>query len=249
MALLDHKEIAIDWLNKFSSARSVDNLFHQDAYWRDILACSWDFRTFHGLQSIATFHADCVLPANLHSFRLTNADLLQLYPDITWIQGLFDFSIGDFASGAGVFRLGAVTASQSGGSEPVWKAHFVFTDLEAFTDHPEATGPNRYSLSNHGNWLGPDRRNELAFRETDPYVLVIGGGQNGIELAARLKFLNVPVLIVERHARIGDQWRKRYQCLCTNDPVCESHRICFAGVPDITPGCDHLAYMPYVQVS
>jgi len=221
MALLDHKEIAIDWLNKFSSARSVDNLFHQDAYWRDILACSWDFHTFHGLQSIVTFHTDRVLPANLHSFRLTNADLLQPYPDITWIQGLFDFSIGDFASGAGVFRLGADIASQTTGTEPVWKAHFVFTDLEAFTNHPEATGPNRYSLPNHGDWLGPDRRNELAFRDTDPYVLVIGGGQNGIELAARLKFLNVPALIVEKHAKIGDQWRKRYQCLCTNDPVCE----------------------------
>ncbi len=42
---------------------------------------------------------------------------------------------------------------------------------------------------------------------TQPYVLVIGGGQGGIALGARLRQLGVPSLVIDSHARPGDQWR------------------------------------------
>ncbi|KAF9648723.1 hypothetical protein BDM02DRAFT_3081292, partial [Thelephora ganbajun] len=54
---------------------------------------------------------------------------------------------------------------------------------------------------------------------TDPCVVVIGGGQNGIESAAKPKFLNAPVLIVEKHVKISDQRRKGYHRSYANDPV------------------------------
>eukprot|EP00966_Prymnesium_polylepis_P294741 6806360-Prymnesium_polylepis.2 len=38
----------------------------------------------------------------------------------------------------------------------------------------------------------------------DPYVLIIGGGQAGLSLGARLKLLGIPYVIVERHSRVGD---------------------------------------------
>jgi putative flavoprotein involved in K+ transport len=58
---------------------------------------------------------------------------------------------------------------------------------------------------------------------TVPYVLIVGGGQGGIALAARLKRLNVPAIVVEKNARAGDSWRRRYKALCLHDPVWYDH--------------------------
>jgi putative flavoprotein involved in K+ transport len=54
-------------------------------------------------------------------------------------------------------------------------------------------------------------------------VVIIGGGQGGIALGARLKRLNVPTIIVEKNERPGDSWRKRYKSLCLHDPVWYDH--------------------------
>ena len=64
---------------------------------------------------------------------------------------------------------------------------------------------------------------EIKFEDAKPYVLIVGGGQSGLDLRARLKFLDVPTLIVEKFPRVGDQWRNRYQALCLHDPVCKSY--------------------------
>ena len=52
---------------------------------------------------------------------------------------------------------------------------------------------------------------------------IIGGGQGGIALGARLRQLGVPTIIVERNERPGDSWRKRYKSLCLHDPVWYDH--------------------------
>ena len=69
---------------------------------------------------------------------------------------------------------------------------------------------------------------ELGY-ETQPYVVIVGGGQGGIALGARLRQLGVPTIIVERNERPGDSWRKRYKSLCLHDPV----------------WYDHLPYLPF----
>ncbi|KPV49565.1 FAD-dependent oxidoreductase, partial [Kouleothrix aurantiaca] len=62
-----------------------------------------------------------------------------------------------------------------------------------------------------------------------PYAVIIGGGQGGIGLGARLKRLGVPTIIIEKNDRPGDSWRKRYSSLCLHDPV----------------WYDHLPYLPF----
>lgn len=52
---------------------------------------------------------------------------------------------------------------------------------------------------------------------------MIGGGQGGIGLGARLRQLGVPTIIVEKNERAGDSWRKRYKSLCLHDPVWYDH--------------------------
>ena len=58
---------------------------------------------------------------------------------------------------------------------------------------------------------------------TQPYVVIVGGGQGGIALGARLRQLGVPTIIVDRNPRPGDAWRKRYKSLCLHDPVWYDH--------------------------
>ena len=63
---------------------------------------------------------------------------------------------------------------------------------------------------------------ELGY-ETSPMCVIIGGGQGGIALGARLRQLGVPTIIVERNDRPGDRWRNRYKSLCLHDPVWYDH--------------------------
>ncbi len=108
------------------------------------------------------------------------------------------------------------------------------TELKGFE---EPSGARRDKGAEHG--VRPDRKSwperkqqaeaELGY-ERQPYC-VVGGGQGGIGLAARLKRLNVPTIIVDKHERPGDAWRKRYKSLYLHDPV----------------WYDHLPYLPFAD--
>jgi len=102
----------------------------------------------------------------------------------------------------------------------VWKAYTVHTNLQSLTEYPEKVGALRNPLPNHGKWAD-QRQKETGFEGVESYV-VVGAGQSGMDLGARLKFLDIPTFIVEENTRVGDQWRNRYQALCLHVPVCES---------------------------
>ncbi|GFF55022.1 hypothetical protein IFM58399_09972 [Aspergillus lentulus] len=57
-----------------------------------------------------------------------------------------------------------------------------------------------------------------AINSVDPEVLIIGGGQNGLAMAARLKVLGMENLIIERSEEVGDIWKKRYEYLSLHFP-------------------------------
>ncbi|KAJ7094555.1 hypothetical protein B0H15DRAFT_127960 [Mycena belliarum] len=224
---LDPKEIAVEWFKLFSAYAEAGNvegtasLFVEGAYWRDILSLSWDFRTFQG-PTLHKFLTDRLSAAQMSAFQLKE-DYLQLkrpYPDIAWIEATFNFetSVG---LASGVFRL----VPLKGGD---WKAHCMLTNLEDLKGFPEKIGPLRDSAPNHGKWEEARRRSS-AFEDSDPTVLIVGGGQSGLELAARLRCLEISTLVVEKNPRIGDNWRNRYEALCLHDPV----------------WYDHLPYLPF----
>jgi hypothetical protein len=224
---LNATEIAREWFSRFAplvqsgDAAEIANLLVSDSFWRDVLAITWDFRTFRGPASIKEFLDHRLKIANLTNFNLEDATVVQLPPAIGWIQGIFSFEVGGFGLGSGVFRL--IPAPDGG-----WKAYTVYTSLTGLKEHPEKLGKLRNPLPNHGKWL-EEREHEVEFADSEPYVVVVGGGQAGLIVAARLKHLDVPTLVLERHDRVGDTWRKRYESLCLHDPVCEQtsdlHRV------------------------
>ena len=110
------------------------------------------------------------------------------------------------------------------------KAFTLLTALRELKGYEEPSGPSRPLGAEHG--INPDRQTWLERRRresaglgysTQPEALIIGGGQGGIALGARLRQLDVPTIIIDRHPNPGDQWRRRYKPLCLDDPVWYDH--------------------------
>ncbi|PFH47514.1 hypothetical protein AMATHDRAFT_67595 [Amanita thiersii Skay4041] len=220
---VDAEKVVTRWLDKFSEALSsnkveiISELFLEDSWWRDLLSLTWDFRAFRGVPAIKTFLRDRIGSTHPRSFKARKEFLGLQRPadDLAWISSFFDFET-DVGIGSGIVRL-VPTAN-----EREWKAHAIFTNLEDLKGFPEKIGPLRNPLPNHGSWE-EERKLEAEFKDADPIALVVGGGQSGLAIGARLKLLNVPTLIVEKNARAGDGWRNRYEALCLHDPVWSDH--------------------------
>lgn len=230
----DLDALAGAWLDQWQvvlrdgAHEAIADLFHADAWWRDLLAFTWDLRTAHGHEELAARVADApaVAPgvASLSFSPLGPATLVEAGAE-PWVQAMFEFRTPT-ARGRGVLRL-----VQRDGA---WKAWTLLTAMEALVDHEELTGPRRPLGGAQGTdrmargWSEARRRQE-EFLDGEPAVLVVGAGHGGLGLAARLGCLGVPTLVVDRNERIGDGWRHRYDSLVLHDPV----------------WYDHLPYLPF----
>lgn len=242
---LDANAVGLGWLSAFALAASIGdadavlallvtssfamNIFQPagadeptnpadvPVYWRDLLALTWDFRTFEGSAKIGTFIGARLAHAGVSNVKsVAPPELQRPFPDIAWIQVIFTFetTVG-FCSG--VARL--VPLAEANGT--AWKAHCVFTTLDGLKGFPEKIGPLRSHEANHGKWEAA-RAKEVLFENADPTVLIVGGGHSGLDVAVHLKALGVTNLVIEKNPRIGDNWRVRYEALCLHDTVCKS---------------------------
>lgn len=220
---VDANQVAQAWVTAFGqavSARDLDailGLLHEEPWWRDLWALTWDLRTFRGKDKIRQFLSDRLSVSELGDISLHKAEFVQRLEDMAWIVVQFDFAT-KVATGRGLAYL----VPQKDGQ---WRAIIVSTNLEDLKGFPERIGALRNPEPNHGKWAD-QRKREQEFADGDPDVLIIGGGQSGLDIAARLKNLGVSNLIIEKQPRIGNQWRYRYEALCLHDPVCESHHRC-----------------------
>ncbi|KAJ7347250.1 hypothetical protein DFH08DRAFT_867664 [Mycena albidolilacea] len=225
---LDVPKVATTWMESFASfveagdAAGTVGLFIEESHWRDMLALTWDFRTFHGAPDIHKFLSDRLATFKITNVRIKDGSsmLLRPYPDVAWISLMFDFET-QIGLASGVVRL---VPEANGG----WKAHCIYTNLEDLKGFPEQIGALRNPAPNHGKWA-QERQQAISFENENPVVIIIGGGHSGLDTAARLKCLGVRALVIEKNARIGDNWRNRYEALCLHDPV----------------WYDHLPYLPF----
>ncbi|KAF8721145.1 hypothetical protein AX14_010621, partial [Amanita brunnescens Koide BX004] len=219
---VDVQHVAALWLKAFAEAiesntpERLQSLFVEDSWWRDMLALTWDFRTFRGLSTITTFLRDRIGITRPKAFKLRpeHVSLERPGEDLAWIRVVFDFEteVGI------VFGLLQLVPTSNG----EWKGHSVYTNLDELKGFPEKTGALRNPHPNHGHWE-EDRKREREFEDLDPTVIVIGAGHSGLAIAARLKCCEIPTLVVERNERIGDNWRNRYRALCLHDIVYHDH--------------------------
>ncbi|CAN0495259.1 unnamed protein product, partial [Laminaria digitata] len=229
---------AESWLTEFGAAladrdgAALAALLHPDSHWRDLLALTWHISTVSGPESISKKLISRAAERMPRSFRV-NYDAVP--PRMVMrggkddiLETVFRFTT-DIGECSGVFRL--IPDEDDGGRLKLWT---IMTALDRMTGFEETTGTARpsgeaYSRDFSGpNWL--DRRNiAMAYDDRDPEVLVVGGGQAGLSIAARLTQLGVDTLIVDKEERVGDNWRKRYHALVLHNQV----------------HVNHLPYMPF----
>ncbi len=216
---------AADWLSQLSAALDrkdwpgAAGLFCEECYWRDLVAFTWNIKTLEGHDEIQEMLAATASNVRPSHWQITGEATLENGAICAWIS--FETAV---ARGKGYLRL------KDG---KCWTLLTTMTELKGFE---ECCGPTRPFGTQHGvfkdrkTWLEKKTQEaeELGY-STQPYCVIIGGGQGGIALAARLKRLNVPTLIIEKNERPGDSWRKRYKSLCLHDPV----------------WYDHLPYLPF----
>jgi cation diffusion facilitator CzcD-associated flavoprotein CzcO len=228
----DDSSVAADtWLAQFeealakSDATLLRQLFHPDSYWRDVLALSWNIQTLNGrdaiLKSLPPL-ARSMAPSGFAVAPGRAAPRKVMRAGTNAIEAIFNFetSVG---RGNGVLRL--IPDENDGNRLKAWTLLTELVELKGFEEQLGVTRPrgNAYSRDFRGpNWLDL-RKASAEYADRDPTVLVIGGGQSGLSIAARLKQLNVDTLIVDREQRIGDNWRKRYHALTLHNQVQVNH--------------------------
>jgi putative flavoprotein involved in K+ transport len=219
------------WLAEFEQALATPDqarlrvLFHGDSYWRDLLALTWDIGTVGGAEAIASAlkaHAAEASPARFEIDPDRTPPRNVKRAGTAAIEAFFRFETA-IGRGDGVLRL---TPDGSDGRRP--KAWTLLTALDEMRDFPERVGRARptgqsYSRDFHGpNWLD-QRKAAAAYTDRDPTVLVVGGGQAGLSIAARLTQLQVDTLVVDRWPRVGDNWRQRYHALTLHNQMHVNH--------------------------
>jgi len=213
------------WLADFEAAvavRDIDRVtqkFATDSYWRDLVAFTWNIKTVEGRDGVADMLAARLAGTDPSGFRTREAPTEDGGVTSAFIE--FETAVG---RGVGHLRLKG---------DQAWT---LLTALQELKGHEERKGSTRVPGAVHGSdpdprsWAEKRAEEEASLgRTVQPYVVVVGGGQGGIALGARLRQLNVPALVLDKHERPGDQWRKRYKSLCLHDPV----------------WYDHLPYLPF----
>ncbi|HEX9397816.1 MAG TPA: NAD(P)/FAD-dependent oxidoreductase [Burkholderiales bacterium] len=206
-------EMANRWLAGFEQALGehdaarLETLFHPDSHWRDVLALTWSIRTLNGradvLKELISIE-ERIHPTGFRTDPQRTAPRRVTRAGTPAIEAIFQFETAE-GRGNGVLRLLAEE------NKPP-RAWTLLTALDEIKGFEEQRGKS--FAANAGK---------------DPLVLVVGGGQAGLSIAAHLKQLQVDALIVDRWGRIGDNWRKRYQALTLHN---QKH-------------VNHLPYLPF----
>ncbi len=216
------RTVVTEWLANFENALAAGNvdeavgLFLDDSYWRDLIAFTWNIVTVEGHEGVRDMLGQTL--DRVQPTRFAVADELGQPGEgggvtETWIK--FETSVG---RGIGHLRL------KDG------KAWTLLTTLKELKGHEESLSDRRPKGAEHGakpnrqTWLDQRRHEaEDLGRVTQPYTVIVGGGQGGIALGARLRQLGAPTIVIDRNPRPGDAWRNRYKSLCLHDPVWYDH--------------------------
>jgi len=190
-------------------------LFAEECYWRDLVAFTWNIKTVEGRDQVRDMLDAQLAFAKPSNWRVAAGE------EATETDGVLESWISfETATGRG---YGLVRIKNG----LIWT---LLTALAELKGHEEKSGFTRPLGAKHGQNVGAktwkeEREHEertLGY-EYQPYVVIIGGGQGGIALGARLRQLGVPTIILEKNDRPGDSWRKRYKSLCLHDPVWYDH--------------------------
>lgn len=221
LGAFDHTLARADW-------DGAAALFQQGGHWRDVVACSWTIESASGRAALAALlarHAPATRPRHWQLAAGRTAPRMVTRAGVEVLEALVQFTTAQ-GVGSGVLRL------VREGEE--WRGFTLSTTLEHLHGHPEPDPARHATVDDYqrdfggANWRDK-RERARRYEDRDPAVLVVGGGQAGLSIAARLRAQGVDTLIIDREQRIGDNWRRRYHALTLHNEV----------------HVNHLPYMPF----
>ncbi len=194
---------------------AVKGMFVEDCYWRDLVTFTWNLKTMEGPDEVGAMLEKQLAGTKPSNWKVAEGEEPTEEDGIVtaWIQ--FETAV---ARGFGMVRL------RDG---KIWT---LLTTMAELKGHEEPKGHARPMGAKHGagknreTWKEEREKEEAELGyKTQPYCVIIGGGQGAIGLGARLRQLGIPTIIVEKNDRPGDSWRNRYKSLCLHDPVWYDH--------------------------
>ncbi|KAI6867852.1 putative flavin-containing monooxygenase YUCCA3 [Hortaea werneckii] len=189
------------------SAQAFADLFLEYGVWRDKLSFTWDQRTFNFRPAILKAATDLLPTTKAYNFQFLKPapEAVQPYPDFGFLQFVVSFETHLVHASA------VIKAVYTNEGWSIYTMHTVAEQLNPFPERAPADG----HMTGTTSW---ETHRAMEVDSADPEVLIIGGGQNGIALAARCKAIGLNCLIVEKGNEIGDIWKNRYEYLSLHFP-------------------------------
>ena len=191
------------------------DMFLDDCYWRDLVTFTWNIKTLEGKGQVEDMLKQQLPSTKPSNWSVAEGEIPTEEEGVTtaWIS--FETEL---ARGYGLVRL------KEG---KIWTLLTTMVELKGYEEPRGFTRPlgAKHGVGKHRTTWQEERaieEAELGYK-TQPYCVIIGGGQGAIGLGARLRQLGVPTIIVEKNERPGDSWRNRYKSLCLHDPVWYDH--------------------------
>jgi putative flavoprotein involved in K+ transport len=180
-----------------------------------VLAFTWSLTPAEGAKNIAALLVERQPRAKARAFAIATGrtpprTVQRAGNEVIEAIIAFETEVG---RGHGVLRLLA--------SEPT-RAFQLMTALDELKGFEEKIGKRRptgeaYSRNFGGSNWKEQRDAAQAYADREPTVLIVGGGQAGLGLAATLGRLDVDALVIDRLPRVGDCWRTRYHSLALHN--------------------------------
>ena len=215
------------WLTSFESALSsgteaaLQEVLWKDVHWRDLMAFTWTITPHDTLEAVIHDFITCQRQVNARNFSLSEdrtAPRRVMRHGLASIEAFFSFET-KVGRCTGIVRLVA---------DHPEKAWVLATSLGELKGHEEPINMRRPAGSAFSRNFGGDnwtdiRAKTAAFADRDPAVLIVGAGQAGLAIAARLGLLGVDTLMIDMRDRVGDIWRERYHSLALHNQAKLNH--------------------------
>jgi hypothetical protein len=211
--------------NKDESIKILSNLFFEDSHWRDVLALTWKIQTVSGKSKIIEDLYNNILDVSAKHFQIDQErtpprEVIRGGKSVIEVILKFNTKFGECE---GIVRL-----YEDHEEQRQFKAWSFLTALSELSNSNNKELEKYQNTLEGPNWL--DKRNkDRLFNNREPEVIVVGSGQAGLSIAARLKQQDIDTLIVDKNERVGDNWRNRYHSLKLHN---QTH-------------VNHLPYMPF----
>jgi cation diffusion facilitator CzcD-associated flavoprotein CzcO len=209
------------------SRADLQALFVEHCHWRDLVALTWNITPHVGRDDVVAGLLQSHAKVRARGFaiacgRTPPRRVQRLGREV--VEAIFDFETAE-GRGSGIVRLPVDAPDQ---------AWVFMTSLQELKGYEEPIGTRRPTgaegIRMFGGPAWAERRaREQAFEDREPAVLVVGAGQAGLNVAARLRLAGVDALVIDALPRVGDVWRTRYEALALHNQV----------------SLNHLAYLPF----